>query len=418
MILETLTLKMMKRTILIICALAALAGCSGNGNVDFPERQYINLTRAESEVVNSGNGFAFDLYREVAKDYDGQNIFLSPLSAQAALIMAANGAKGDTYGQIVKAIGFENYSADDVNSSFRKIIYGLQSVDTSVDFEYAGSIWVDDSFKVRQDYVTLLADNFDAEAANVDFSSSDGIDKINSWCKEKTHGMVPSIMDGPDDDLKLALVHALYFKGQWSLKFDKSKTKEDYFTNIDGSRNLVDFMNKVDEYLYSESEDMQVCELTFGNKAYAMDFLLPRKDLDFNEFFSDFTYDDLDEYLNVFGTADVTLKLPKLDLDFDVDLIPALSRLGINDAFIRGTADFSGIYAENKDLFISIVHQKTALEMNEEGAKAAAVTHIGIGDTSPGPVDQAEFIADHPFLFLIRERSTGSILFIGAYTGR
>ena len=399
-------------------ALAMLAGCHGNGNGDFPERQYIGLTRSESEVVNTGNGFAFDLYREVAAENDGKNLFLSPLSAQAALIMAANGAKGDTYNQIVKAIGFENYSADDVNSTFRKIIFGLQTVDTSVDFEFANSVWIKDDFKVKQDYVSLLADSFDAEAANVDFGSSDGINKINNWCKEKTHGMIPTIMDGPNADLKFALVNALYFKGQWSLKFDKSNTKEDYFTNIDGSRNLVDFMNKVDEYQYSESEEMQVCELPFGNKAYAMDFLLPRKNLDFNEFFSDFTFDDLDEYLSVFGTSDVTLKLPKLDLDFDVDLIPALSRLGINDAFIRGTADFSGIYAENKDLFISIVHQKTALEMNEEGAKAAAVTHIGIGDTSPGPVDQAEFIADHPFLFLIREKSTGAILFIGAYTGK
>ena len=412
---------MMKRTILIIGALATLAGCNGNRNVDFPERQYINLTRAESEVVNSGNGFAFDLYREVAKDYDGQNIFLSPLSAQAALIMAANGAKGDTFDQIVKAIGFENYSADDVNSSFRKIIYGLQTVDTSVDFEFANSIWVDDSFKVRQDYVTLLADNFDAEAANVDFGSSDDIDKINSWCKEKTHGMVPTIMDEPNELLKLALVNALYFKGQWSLKFDKSKTEDDIFTTVDGDSRTVGFMNKTDDYLYSESDEMQVCELPFGNKAYCMDFLLPRKDLDFNEFFSDFTYDDLDEYLSVFGTAEVKIKLPKLDLSFDANLIPALSRLGIEDAFIWGKADFSGIYADDNDktLYIGIVRQKTALEMNEEGAKAAAVTFTGMmTDASPGLVDQAEFIADHPFLFLIRERSTGSILFIGAYTGR
>ena len=402
-------------------ALAMLAGCNGNGKADFPERQYVNLTKAENEVVNTGNGFAFDLYREVAAENDGKNLFLSPLSAQAALIMAANGAKGDTYDQIVKAIGFENYSADDVNSTLRKIIFGLQTVDTSVDFEFANSVWIKDDFKVKQDYVSLLADNFDAEAANVDFGTDAGVNKINSWCKEKTHGMIPTIMDGPNADLKLALVNALYFKGQWSLKFNKSNTEEDYFTNIDGSRNLVDFMNKVDEYQYSESEDMQVCELPFGNKAYAMDFLLPRKDLDFNEFFSDFTFDDLDEYLSVFGTADVTLKLPKLNLDFDVDLIPALSRLGINNAFTWGQADFSNIYADenDKNLYIGIVRQKTALEMNEEGAKAAAVTFTGMfTDASPGPVDQAEFIADHPFLFLIREKSTGAILFIGAYTGK
>ena len=405
----------------MIGALAMLAGCKGSGNIEFPERQYINLTKAESEVVNTGNGFAFDLYREVAKEYDGKNVFLSPLSAQASLLMAANGAKGDTYDQIVKAIGFENYSVDDVNSSFRKIVYGLQSVDTSVDFEFANSVWIDDSFQVRKDYVSLLDENFDAEASNVDFGSSDGVDKINGWCKEKTHGMIPAIMDGPNEDLKLALVNALYFKGRWSLKFDKSKTREDYFTDAYGSRNLVDFMNKTDQYRYSESDEMQVCELPFGNKAYCMDFLLPRKDLDFNEFFSDFTYDDLDEYLSVFGDADVTLKLPKLDLNFDVDLIPTLTRLGISDAFTWGKADFSGIYSDEKDktLYIGIVRQKTVLEMNEEGAKAAAVTFTGMkGDTSPGPVDQAEFIADHPFLFLIRERSTGAILFIGAYTGR
>ncbi len=190
-------------------ALAMLAGCNGNGEVDFPERQYVNLTKSEGEIVNTGNGFAFDLYREVAKDYDGKNIFLSPLSAQATLIMAANGAKGDTYDQIVKAIGFENYSAADVNSSFRKIIYGLQTVDTSVDFEFANSVWVDDSFKVRQDYVSLLADNFDAEAANVDFGSSDGVGKINSWCKEKTHGMMTAT--GPVDQAEFIADHPFLF---------------------------------------------------------------------------------------------------------------------------------------------------------------------------------------------------------------
>jgi serine protease inhibitor len=399
-------------------ALAMLAGCSGNGNGDFPERQYIGLTRSESEVVNTGNGFAFDLYREVAKENDGKNLFLSPLSAQAALLMAANGAKGDTYDQIVKAIGFENYSADDVNSAFRKIIFGLQTVDTSVDFEFANSVWIKDGFNVKQDYVSLLADNFDAEASNVDFGTDAGVGKVNNWCSEKTHGMIPTIMDGPDDNLKLALINALYFKGQWSTKFDKSNTQENYFTAIDGSRNKIDFMNQAEEFLYSESEDMQVCELPFGNKAYAMDFLLPHKDLDFNEFFSDFTYDDLDEYLSAFGTAQVILMLPKLDLEDDVNLIPALSRLGIKDAFIYGTADFTDIH-EPKELFIGIVRQKTALEMNEEGAKAAAVTSIGMyNDASPGPVDQAVFFADHPFLFLIREKSTGAILFIGAYTGK
>ena len=408
----------MKRTVLVLGALAMLAGCNGNGNGDFPERQYINLTRSESEVVNTGNGFAFDLYREVAAENDGKNLFLSPLSAQAALLMAANGAKGDTYNQIVKAIGFENYSADDVNSTFRKIIFGLQTVDTSVDFEFANSVWIKDGFNVKQDYVSLLADNFDAEASNVDFGTDAGVEKVNNWCSEKTHGMIPTIMDGPDDNLKLALINALYFKGQWSTKFNKSNTQEEYFTAIDGSRNKIDFMNQAEEFLYSESEDMQVCELPFGNKAYAMDFLLPHKDLDFNEFFSDFTYDDLDEYLSAFGTAQVILMLPKLDLEDDVNLIPALSRLGIKDSFIYGTADFTGIH-EPKELYIGIVRQKTALEMNEEGAKAAAVTSIGMyNDASPGPVDQAVFIADHPFLFLIREKSTGAILFIGAYTGK
>ena len=405
----------------MIGALALMAGCKGNGNVEFPERQYINLTRAEQDVVNTGNAFAFDLLREVSSESDGGTVFLSPFSAQAALIMAANGAKGDTYDQIVKTIGFEGYDAATVNSAFRKIVYGLKTVDTSVDFETANSLWIQNGFDIRQDYVSLLADNFDAEASNVDFSSADDVDRINGWCSEKTHGMIPSIMDGPDPLLKLALVNALYFKGQWSLQFDKSDTEEDDFTTIDAVRKKIDFMNQTEDFLYSESDEMQVCELNFGNKAFCMDFLLPRRDLDFSEFFSSFTFSDFDEYLSAFGTAEVRLKLPKLDLTDDVNLIPVLSRLGITDAFTKGKADFSGIYANDrdKDLYIGIVRQKTALEMNEEGAKAAAVTFTGMyTDAGPGPVDQAEFIADHPFVLLIRERSTGSILFIGAYTGR
>ena len=411
----------MRKVILSIGVLATLAGCNGAGEKEFPERQYINLTKAEGEVVNTGNGFAFDLYREVAKENDGKTIFLSPLSAQAALIMAANGANGNTYDQIVKAIGFENYDAATMNSAFRKIIYGLKTVDTSVDFETANSIWIQNGFNIRKDYVSLLSDNFDAEASNVDFGSNAGVKKINEWCKDKTHGMIPTIMEEPNAALKFALVNALYFKGQWSLKFDKSNTREGYFKVLNRDSEKVDFMNKSGNYLYSESDEMQVCELPFGNEAYCMDILLPRKELDFSEFFSDFTYDDFQEYVNAFGSASVKIKIPKLDLDFDVDLTQALTRLGINDAFINGKAAFSNIYADDKDknLHISMVLQKTALEMNEDGAKAAAVTEIGLAEADrPIHVDSAEFTADHPFMMLIREKSTSAILFIGAYTGR
>ncbi len=406
----------MKRILLMFAAVSALAACKGTGRTEFPERQYIALIRAEQEVVDSGNGFAFGLLEEVFRESEGRTVFLSPLSAQAALIMAANGAGGATYEQIVNTVGFGGYDLATVNGAFRKIIGGLQTVDSSVDFEFANSVWIRSGFAVKTDYVTLLQDNFEAETANVDFTLSSDIDRINSWCREKTHGMIPTIMDSPDPYLQLALLNALYFKGQWSKKFDRSDTKAGDFALLGGGVKQVDFMNKTEDFLYSESDEMQVCELHFGNTAYCMDFLLPREDMDFEKFFSTFTVADFDEYLNAFGTANVRLKLPKLKLESSTDLIPALSRLGITDAFVPDAADFSGMH-ESEELFIGILKQKAVLEMDENGAKAAAVTHVGMKETSPGPVQSAVFEADRPFVFLIRERSTGAILFIGAYTG-
>ncbi len=402
----------------MLAALSALASCKGSVNTEFPERQFITLTRAEQEVVESGNGFAFDLLREVTKESEGKTVFLSPLSAQVALIMAANGAGGATYEQIVKAVGFDGYDQQTVNGTMRKIIGGLQTVDTSIDFEIANSVWIADGFDVNKDYVTLLKDNYGAESANVDFSLSSGINRINAWCRDKTHGMIPQIMDAPEPDLKLALLNALYFKGLWSYKFSRANTKKDDFTSPGGGKTQLDFMNQTEDFLYSESEEMQVCELPFGNKAYAIDFLLPRENIDFEDFFSTFTAADFNEYLNAFGTANVRLKLPKLKLEFGTALKPALSNLGIIDAFDRNSADFS-LINESEGLFIGTVKQKAVFEMDEDGAKAAAVTHVGmLGDSSPGPVQSAVFEAVRPFVFLLRERSTGSILFIGAYTGR
>ncbi len=403
----------MKKILFVIAALAAAIGCEKTASDEtvFPKKNDIVLTRAEQDILASGGDFAFNLMKEMYKS--DEQLFLSPLSAQAALMMVANGASGETYEQIANVIGYDGYDLNELNSMYRKIVAGLRKVDTSTDFEMANSVWMAKGMSVNKTFKDLLAESYDAESGDVDFLSKSDIDRINKWCDDKTHGMVPSIISKPDKNLKLLILNALYFKGQWSHQFDKNMTTKDAFKSLSGKEVQLDFMRQTEEFSYHKDEELQLCVLPFGNGGFCLDILLPHENVDFTDFIASLDYRKFSDHLARLKTAEVIMSVPKLKFEYECMMSDVLRKMGMDVPFSSG-ADFSNI--SNNELRISEVKQKTAFEMDEEGAKAAAVTAVGI-DNCAGPVASVSFTVDRPFVFAIRETSTNSILFLGTYTG-
>lgn len=412
---------MRKLSLFLTIALAALASAACNKNLgndpedpQIPELKAIRLSAAQTKVLDAGKDFNFELLKKVATG--DKSVFLSPLSLQTALSMAANGATGTTFTEIAETIGYKGCSIEEINSMYRQLIAGLSTVDTSTTLENANSAWTNSGFPIYKDYISTLKDVFQAECSSLDFSAPSALSTINGWCSDKTHGMIPSLYEKIEPDYQFILLNALYFKGIWVKPFDTKKTHDYPFQAIDGSKKTVQMMHQTESFRYGKSEQAQICMLPFGNKAYELDIILPNTGIDFKKYVSLFDYSKLIELMSSSCYEEVILAIPKIELDCFTPLVDILKDMGINVAF-TDFAQFPG--TSEVPLKIADVRQRAAFKMDEKGAKAAAVT--GIADekaTSIGTDEPIVFTADHPFILLIRECTSSAILFVGTYTGK
>jgi len=378
--------------------------------IDNEEYEPIVLTKAEQELNQASNEFGFDVYHKI---YSGDDMLISPLSLSLALSMTANGAAGTTEKEMLSTLGFAGKDKETMNNYYQKMIGGLLAADSKTTFEVANSIWADGKIGVKKSFTDATTKYYSSEVYPADFSTQATVDQINKWCYDKTHGKIPSIMDKPDPDLVMALINALYFKGEWAFAFNE-KTKKEDFATLGGSKNKVDMMSAEDKLLYAEYDGFSMVQLPYGNGAFCMDVILPAKNEDFAKAAARFDAKTFDGLIGNRSNAIVNLKLPKFTFEYNTTLNNALIALGMETAFSNDKADFSEI--ADKPLKISVVKQKTFIDVNEKGTEAAAVTFIGVATTSVGPSPQpkiVDFFADRPFLFIIRENSTGAVLFIG-----
>lgn len=408
----------MKKTVsfIAVCLLAIGTLCACNkqnpddpGN-DVPDKPFepITLTKAEREINTASNQFGFDVYHKI---YAGNNILISPLSLSLALSMATNGAEGKTAEEMLSTLGFAGQAKDDMNSYYQKMISALLEADPKTTFEVANSIWANESIGIKKSFTDVTKKYFSSEVYPADFSEQATVDRINKWCSDKTHGKIPTILDGPDPDLVMALINALYFKGTWAFDFDEKVKKED-FTTLSGSKSKVEMMTAQRES-YAEYDGYGMVSLPYGNGAFTMDVILPPKDEDFAKAVARFDASTFMALAASSRPAKVNLKLPKFTFDYTTTLNDALQALGIKAAFNGSDADFSAM--AEKPLMISMVKQKTFIDVNEKGTEAAAVTFIGFVTTAYRPEEPptVDFFVDRPFLFVIREISTGAVLFMG-----
>lgn len=404
-----------------VCVLAP--SCGGDPTAPTPITGLPRpLTTGETELVRSSNAFAFGLLREVrAARPDSPNTFLSPLSASMALGMALNGADGRTWTQMRDVLGFEGLEEPEVNGAYRSLIPLLLEVDPAVELGLGNALWADDEITLLPGFVDRVTTSFDAEAATLDFDDPASADVMNDWVADVTRGRIDKLLERVDPDALLYLINALYFKADWRSMFDEDRTSPAPFTRPDGSTVSVEMMRGEVGYRTLNAGDPGAArgvELPYGGGAYTAVAVLPPEGQTVDAFVAGLDAATWAEWTDHFdAAADVEdpesdgmlVLLPKFELEWGDSLNGPLAALGMEDAFTPFVADFTRITDARDDLYIYEVVQKTYVKVDEKGTEAAAATSVGIGPTSLPP----SLTFDRPFVFAIRERFSGTILFLG-----
>jgi serine protease inhibitor len=399
-----------------VLALVACGSSTGPGGGGDPPPILTELPRAlspsELRIVEGANDFTFDLVRAATRALPpDSNAVLSPLSAAMALAMALNGANGETWTAMRAALRLEGMDEADIDRGFRDLSALLRGLDSRTEMRVANSMWTDRTLTLLPGFVEAGRAFFDAEVATLDFTAPEAVTRINGWVSDATAGRIPTLLEDIAANEVLFLINAIYFKGTWRTAFDPRHTRDATFHAASGRKATVPLMTLEDELRYAESDAWQAVDLLYGNGAFAMTVLLPKDGRTPVQVAAELTAGRWLALAEEFEPRRVTLSLPRFRLEYGRKLLDDLAALGMGIAF-SPAADFSRIADVAPDrLYITRVDQKTFVEVNEQGTEAAAATAVGVGRTS-APV-AVEMRVDRPFLFAIRERLSGAVLFLG-----
>jgi len=397
---------------LVVVLLLHAGGCSdstGPGEDDPILELPRALTTTEVSLIARSNVFGLELAREVVERDGRPNIVLSPLSASMALGMTMNGAAGETLDAMRSTLGFGGLSLEEINDSYRSLIDLLVELDPQVEFTIANSVWANADVPFHDSFFQSVTAAFDARVETRDFGPASTLGEINGWVNEKTNGRIIRILDQLDPQLVMLLLNAIYFDGAWTTRFDPDMTRPGDFHRADGSVVSVEMMSLVDETLpLVRTGDFSVVELPYGGGAYSMVVVVPQPPADARSFLAALDETQWESILGALTPGDLDLlSIPKLTLSYDALLNEPLKDMGMDIVFHPG-ADFTGMSPVGSQFCIDFVRQKTFIEVDEEGTRAAAVTAVGVGLRSFTGI-----VADRPFVFAIRERLSGTILFVG-----
>ncbi len=409
MLMKTILLSMILFT---FCLLSCTNEDDGNFGKDTP-RYDIPLSTKSGEINTQVQKFSFDLYREVAKTEKEENFCLSPLSASLCLGMIMNGADGNTYAEMQKTLGFEGFTNQQINEYVQMMQTELPKLDGRTIFTNANSLWIRNGYTLLPEFIQTNKTYYDAEVCNEPFDNST-LEKINSWCNKKTNGLIPEIINGIPDDIISYLINAIYFKGVWTNEFKKSDTKDEPFYMANGQTIQVPTMKQTQSNNFFADEEVMAVELPYGNRAFSMFLFIPadpdKKSID--DIIKGLDQETWQKWNEQLHTSTMTIHLPRFLIKTEKDLIETLNSLGIKDAFNDYSANFTKM-SITKGLYIGLLKQKTYIELNESGTEAAAVTIGGMTSESAFPSLPTEIRFDHPFGYVLKEKSTGAILFAG-----
>ena len=396
------------KNILTALLVLALFGSCKNTNEPVETAQTMELTQVQKMKASQDNDFAFELMKQTLANTDEKNVFISPLSVSIALGMTWNGAVGNTKTEMEKTLNMSGMSVKEINEYYKLMQSTLPDLDPKTKLSIANSIWYRNEFTAKPDFLKTNIDYFNAEVSSLNFRSPDAVKTINQWCSDKTNGLIPKVLDRITDDQLMFLINAVYFKGIWVKQFKKEDTREADFTNEQNVSVKVNMMNITDTFAYAEDDFAQYLEMPYGNKAFSMTVILPKSQPATTDF-SGLTTERFNKAVEKLANEKVVVMLPRFKVKNKFQLKPMLQAMGMQKAFTTG-AEFDGIF-DVKPLYIGFVQHDTYVEVTEEGTEAAAMTTVGMTTTSLP--NYPYFIVNKPFAFVIKEKSSGIILFMG-----
>ncbi len=379
--------------------------------------QYADPQAIDPQLLQANQQFSFKLFQAIQSSATPtDNVFVSPTSVALALSMADNGADGTTRSAMNQALQLNGLSLAALNRSNAALKAVLETADPAVQVNIANSLWARQGLQFNPDFLKRNQDFYQAEVASLDFNQPDSVGRINNWVKDKTQGKIPQIVDRLKPEDQLYLINAVYFKGGWSVPFDKSATKSHPFTLADGKTKSVPMMSRRDRLSYYATPQFQAVSLPYGRGRWSLYLFLPRPNSNLTAFTKTLTAANWQTWMQGFRPQNGLVQLPKFKSESATELKSALTALGMGVAFDRDKANFANLWPSGAASASAIdqVKHKTFVEVNESGTEAAAVTSIGITTTSAQiPTQPFEMTLDRPFFTAIRDNETGTILFMG-----
>lgn len=403
----------------------ALASCSSTNKIAKEDNatkpnsymdtdaKYLIISNDQRATINKGNEFAVNLFKT---QIDMQSKVISPLSVSYLMGMLANGADGDTQKEILASLGVSDVTLQTLNESYRALLNSTATADKQTTINIANCIAADKHFSLKSNFRNTVGKMYDAGVESLDFSSSKAVDKINQWCSKQTNGMIPKIVDQLSASDVAVLMNAIYFEGTWETPFEKELTKEENFRGYTRDIKRVQMMHQEDGFSYLSNNTFEAVTLPYGNRTYNMTVLLPKEGVSIEEMMKQLDAQKIGSLYRDMEKCVVDLKLPKFTTSTEVVLNDAISKLGAPSIF-TGAANFKNM--SDASIFISKMLQKAKIEVSEEGTKAAAITAGMVAMTALNPNEprHVKFHANRPFVYIITERQTGAIFFIGQYLG-
>ena len=375
------------------------------------------LDTVDPNLVSANTMFGFKLLNELRKTDQHNNTLLSPYSLSVALAMARNGAAGETERAIVSALQLQALAPESINVNYVYLQRALQAPDSKVTLEIANALWAADDIEFDPGFLDRNDQFLDTDIATLDFTEPTNVDTINDSINTNTNGAIPSVVQAIDPQTIACLISGIYFKGSWQEEFDTSQTRDEPFMLADGSITHISMMRRTDWYPYYAGDQFQAVSLPYGNGQMGMYIFLPNPATDLNTFLDRLNVENWEGWMSQFSEREVSLVMPKFELQYSAELKEALEGLAMGIAFDEDRADFSRMTASSVPVFISYLTHTAVVEVNEEGTEASTGSFVFFDTDAPTAAAESvppiPFIVNRPFFLAIRDNQTGTVLFMG-----
>ena len=385
-------------------------GCQDAENILPPPAEFSCENSPKSCELTAANGhFAIDIFKNIHGNSPDDNIFISPFSISTALTMTTNGADGETLEQMRNALRINNLEINDVNGSYQELLEVLPNLDPQTKLKLANSLWPQEGAPVLPSFLDLSTNYFNSEVNTLDFRNPDAVNIVNEWVSDNTDGLIENALAELSPEVAMLLINAIYFNGTWKSQFDPADTHQAPFYLAENDSASVDMMHiKEGTFPYFSNEIFHAVDMAYGDSIYSMSVFLPHPGHTTDEIMEAMNAESWETWLSSFRNQNVEIFFPKFEMEYEIKLRGILSEMGMDRAF-TSSADFSKMF-EGGNVNISEVIHKAFVEVNEEGTEAAAVTVVVILNSAS---TNMLFNANQPFVFVIRDNKTNSILFMG-----